>query len=277
MIKYKIAYDQDVGGPYARRGLVVRLFYMFVSLVLWTLSGFGLFLARRVIILCYHGIAADQAKRFEDQIMRLRGWTNPNVEAKNRPAIGITFDDAFCNLLDNALPLLNELRIPAIVFAVPGNLGQFPKWNIAADHPDCKEKTMTAQQLKSIQNELIAIGSHTQTHPDLSKLSPEQVRWELTESKKNLERLLDKPIEYLALPHGACSQEVLRLAEEIGYKRVYTLEPKLIRTNHETGAIGRFSMSPNVWPIEFYLTCVGAYQWLGPWRRMVRSLRKLLS
>jgi len=67
----------------------------------------------------------------------------------------------------------------------------------------------------------------------------------------------------------------LRIAEEIGYKRVYTLEPKLVRTNQEIGTIGRFSMSPDVWPIEFYLTCYGAYSWLFPFRRFLKWVGRI--
>jgi peptidoglycan/xylan/chitin deacetylase (PgdA/CDA1 family) len=242
------------------------------------LSGFGFFLARRVIVLCYHGVAADQVKRFKDQMMRLWRQTNPNAEAKNKPAIGVTFDDAFENLLENALPLFNELRIPAIVFAVPGNWGQSPKWNIAADHPDCEEKTMTVQQLKSIQNELIAIGSHTQTHPDLTTLTSEKVWQELAESKQQLESLLGHPVEDLALPHGAFNETVLRIARQVGYKRIYTLELKVMpEVEMQKGVIGRFSMSPDVWPIEFALTCAGAYSWLRIFRRSVKFFSGLAA
>jgi peptidoglycan/xylan/chitin deacetylase (PgdA/CDA1 family) len=238
--------------------------YLAIS-ALWYLVTLGGWLNKKAgVILCYHGIRPGQKQQFERQVVLL---------SRQFPFVRTTFDDAFENLLDNALPLLNKLHIPAIIFAVPGNLGKSPQWNIATDHPEYSQKTMTAQQLKSIQNEWITIGSHTQTHPDLSKLPPDQVRWELLESKNNLEKLLGKPVEDLALPHGAYNADVLRIAQEAGYKRVYTLEPKLIRENQKSGAIGRFSMSPDVWPIEFYLTCCGAYAWLYPFRKLLKRLR----
>jgi perosamine synthetase len=253
---------------YGRHGNIIRVLYLAGAAILYLLTIGGRLRWKKKVILCYHGIYPEQKQQFEQQMAKL---------SQRFPDACITFDDAFENLIDNAMPVLDEFRIPAIVFAVPGNLGQSPKWNIAADHPDCKEKTMTAQQLKSIQNELIAIGSHTQTHPDLSKLPPEQVRWELTESKKKLEQLLDKSIEDLALPHGAYNQNVLRIAKEIGYKRVYTLEPKLVKENQEVGVISRFSMSPDVCPIEFYLTCAGAYSWLYSFRLLLKRIRSLFS
>jgi peptidoglycan/xylan/chitin deacetylase (PgdA/CDA1 family) len=269
---------------YGRNGFIIRVLYLAVAAILYLLTIGGLLRRKKMVVLCYHGIMPAHRERFHRQILQVNNrkhGINRSSEIKSSgifklPEVCITFDDAFENLLENALPFFNELRIPAIVFAVPGNLGQSPKWNIAADHPDCEEKTMTVQQLKSIQNELIAIGSHTQTHLDLSKLPPEQVRWELTESKKNLEQLLDKPIEDVALPYGAYNQNVLRIAEEIGYKRVYTLEPKLVKEN-QMGVIDRFSMSPDVWPIEFYLTCCGAYSWLYSFRLLLKRIRSLFS
>jgi peptidoglycan/xylan/chitin deacetylase (PgdA/CDA1 family) len=192
--------------------------------------------------------------------------------------IVLTFDDAYANLLDNVLPTLEQYRIPAIIFAVSGNLGKKPNWAIAADHPEANELTMTADQLQALsKHPLIRIGSHTQTHPDLSKLLPERVRQELVDSKRDLEQILSRPVDDLALPHGAFNDTVLQIAREVGFKRIYTLEPRLISNDTlNEGLIGRFSMSPDVWPIEFYLTCVGAYVWLLPWRYVVRRVRVLL-
>lgn len=260
---------------YAKHGLLVRITYMILAAVNWLLLGW--WADRKTIVLCYHGITERQQNAFRNQIVWLSGHFAKKALLPRKSwdyrYVLLTFDDAFENLLDNALPLLNKLHIPAIIFAVPGNLGTSPQWDIAVDHPEYKEKTMNAEQLKSVQNEWITIGSHTQTHPNLSKLPPDQVRWELIESKKNLEQLLGKPVEDLALPHGAYNADVLRIAQEVGYKRIYTLEPKLIRENQKSGAISRFSMSPDVWPIEFYLTCAGAYSWLYPVRKLLRRLR----
>jgi peptidoglycan/xylan/chitin deacetylase (PgdA/CDA1 family) len=262
---------------YNRRGKWIRVVYVFNAFVWYILTLQGRFYRGKTIILCYHGVNSCQKDNFYWQMNKL----SLLLTAQNKKwdickiwrcfnHVSVTFDDAFANLLENALPLLNELHIPAVIFAVPGNMGCSPQWNIAAKHSEYNEIIMTTQQIKSISGDLIKIGSHTQTHPNLSKLSGEDVRWELTESKRNLERLLGKPVEDLALPHGAYNAEVLRIAQEAGYKRIYTLEPKLVRESQEIGPMGRFSMSPDIWPVEFYLTCAGAYSWLFSFRRFVK-------
>lgn len=267
---------------YARHGLTVRFIYLGVSLACYLLSGFGRLNAARKIVLCYHGVTGIQFDRFRKQMEVLaRRFTEESVPGSDEnhlnksSRIVLTFDDAFANLLDNVLPTLEQYRIPAIVFAVSGNLGKKPNWAIAEDHLDANELTMTADQLQILSKQpLIRIGSHTQTHPDLSRLLPEKARQELADSKHDLEQILSRRIEDLALPHGAFNDTVLKIAREVGYKRIFTLEPRLISndTLYE-GLIGRFSMSPDVWPIEFYLTCVGAYAWLLPWRKGLRRIK----
>lgn len=252
---------------YCRHGTLIRVLYLAVAVLVYLLTIGCRLIRKKSVVLCYHGIRPEQKMCFERQMAKLVGRFS---------GVRITFDDAFENLVENALPILREFKMPAIIFAVPGNLGQTPQWNISSEHPEYHEKTMSAQQLKMIQSDLITIGSHTQTHPDLSKLPLDQVRWELVESKKNLEQLLGKTVDDLALPHGAYNQDVLDIAREVGYKRIYTLEPSLANHDQE-GKIGRFSMSPDVWPIEFYLTCCGAYSWLFYFRKLIRGARLILK
>jgi len=145
------------------------------------------------------------------------------------------------------------------------------------NHPEKNEITMTADQIKSaFQKGLCRFGSHTHTHANLSELSDEKLKNELADSKKLLEGLLQTQIVDLALPHGDYNQKVLEYAKQIGYKYIYTLEPHVNPKILYPGKVGRFSMSPDIWPIEFKLTCAGAYAWLHPWRRSINWVRKQL-
>jgi len=99
-------------------------------------------------------------------------------------AVLITFDDAFANVLDHALPVMGELGVPATVFAVTGNLGPPPGWEIAADHPDAHETTMTPGEIRqAAAGGGVTFGSHGATHRRLTDLSPDEVYWELKESR----------------------------------------------------------------------------------------------
>jgi peptidoglycan/xylan/chitin deacetylase (PgdA/CDA1 family) len=250
---------------YGRNGNLIRILYLAGAAIAYFLTIWGRLRCKKGVVLCYHGVRPEQKHRFERQVILL---------SRRFPFVRMTFDDAFSNLLDNALPILEELQVPAIIFAVTDNLGDIPRWNIPAGHPEAQELTMTAQQLLNIsKHPLIRIGSHTLTHPDLTKISHDRLQAELAESKSKLEKLLGCPIEDMALPHGAYNEEVIALAQAAGYKRIFTLDPR--PTDFESGSavMGRFSLSPDVWPIEFYLTCAGAYAGLYPWRRFIRRFR----
>jgi len=256
--------------------------YLMISLLAWPLVRLSR-RGRQAIVLCYHGVKPYQATRFDRQVGRLaaraidvRDLMAATAVNCRRPAVCFTFDDAFANLLDNALPVLRQHGVPACIFVVSDNLGDRPRWRIEPDHPDANERVMTAEELRRVADSgLVTVGSHTCTHPNLARLSPPALDQELRESRRQLSDLIGRPIEDLALPHGSFTPAVLDAAFAAGYRRVYTLDP----TPHMPGGagpqvIGRFLMSPDVWRIEFLLTCAGAYAWLHPWRRFLRRLRR---
>ena len=142
------------------------------------------------VALYFHGVTVSQAPLFRRQmqwlksayqIVPLRALLN-SAESSSR--VCVTFDDSLDNVRENALPILQELGISATVFAVPGNLGQKPSWAIADDHPDRHERISTGEQLQKYPPALIEIGSHTMTHPDLTKLKGDSLANELAQSKK---------------------------------------------------------------------------------------------
>ena len=88
-------------------------------------------------ILNYHRITPDNntgkpndelavsAKRFKEQLIFLKKYYNfvslnnlLNFKKKNKPSISLTFDDGYKDNLTNALPILNELNIPATIYII---------------------------------------------------------------------------------------------------------------------------------------------------------------
>jgi len=270
-------------GVYRNRGNIVRVGYLTISALCWLITGGKCCRNKGMLVLCYHGVTSKQKKQFSYQMSRLRKYNKAEEKANNKAGhqkpnnlqVIVTFDDAFANLLDNALPALEQYQIPAIVFAVTGNLGQKPRWEMPPGHMEAEEMIMTEDELVALaRNPLMSLGSHTLTHPDLTKISCVQAEEELSKSKQYLEELLGYKIEDLALPHGAFNDEIVSQAEQLKYKRIFTLIPQIEKDACATGLIGRFSMSPDVWRIEFLLTCAGAYAWLYHLRRILQKVRR---
>jgi len=68
---------------------------------------------------------------------------------------------------------------------------------------------------------LVEIGSHTVTHPVLADQSLEFQRFELVESKRQLEAILEQPVTSLAYSYGTSNdagEATAKLAREAGYK-----------------------------------------------------------
>ena len=68
------------------------------------------------------------------------------------------------------------------------------------------------------------IGSHTLTHPFLTRLSTAQAREEVTASRKKLEDLFSRPILHFCYPYGDWNEAVRDLVAAAGYKTACTTD-----------------------------------------------------
>ena len=65
---------------------------------------------------------------------------------------------------------------------------------------------------------LIEIGAHSQTHPTLTALPPEEARREIAESKNECERLIGGPVQGFAYPHGAHDDATCASVRDLGFR-----------------------------------------------------------
>lgn len=79
---------------------------------------------------------------------------------------------------------------------------------------------------KLSENSIIEFGSHTHTHPDLTKISDELVRNELIQSKQILSTLIQNEIQIIAYPNGQCNSRIDSLSIQLGYRYLLKSEDK---------------------------------------------------
>jgi peptidoglycan/xylan/chitin deacetylase (PgdA/CDA1 family) len=200
----------------------------------------------------------------------------PNSD--HRRQVAVTFDDGYHSVLENALPILRERRIPATLFVPTHHLGKSPGWITDHRHRDAAERILTADELRHMRDAGALIGSHGVTHRPLTQLSDREVVAELAESRRRLIEILGQDVSLFALPYGAGSDDIVRLAASAGYTRLFLNVP-IHRLTSGDPVVGRIEVSPTDWPLEFRLKIRGAYQWL-PWamsakRTVLTSLRRL--
>jgi peptidoglycan/xylan/chitin deacetylase (PgdA/CDA1 family) len=69
----------------------------------------------------------------------------------------------------------------------------------------------------------VEIGSHTVSHPHLTRLSDAELQRELGESKQRLEDELAAPCRFLAYPYGEHDERVRAAARAAGYAGAFAL------------------------------------------------------
>ena len=132
----------------------------------------------------------------------------------------LTFDDGFRNVLEYGLQPLARHKYRAIQFLVSNLIGKSNEWEERKG--EAREPLMDAAQVREWLDAGHEIGSHTRTHPFLTRLSRHEAREEITASKKSLEDCFGRPIEHFCYPYGDWNEAVRDLVLEAGYATACT-------------------------------------------------------
>lgn len=122
-------------------------------------------------------------------------------------AVFLSFDDGYEDNYTNAFPILRQEGVKATFFIVSGSIG--------------KDNRMTVEQLKEMASVGMCFGSHTVNHEELDKLSADQIKSEMNDSKYVLQHDYGIKVESLAYPCGFQSEEVVKAAKE-NYEIAFT-------------------------------------------------------
>ena len=220
----------------------------------------GIPAAHPVRVLCYHSLS-DLAgslyepwgippRRFRRQLgllaRRLRfvdaaefGRFLGGAGVPRRAAL-LTFDDCYRDLVDVGLPMLRELGVPALAFAVSRRVGGTNDWDEGIGAPQLP--LADAAGLRGLAQARVTIGSHTRTHPKLSRLGVDELAAEIEGSLGDFEPLgLARPA-FLAYPYGAYNLQVMHAAAAAGLQGAFTTELGLGRPGGDAYAIPRIEI-----------------------------------
>ncbi len=169
------------------------------------------------------------AKLFSTQLEELRraGYLSRPLNTCTGPCqprqIVITFDDGYVNVLRHALGPLAQTGFKAIQFLPANFLGKCNEWDVALG--EAQETIMDAIQVRDWLAAGHEIGSHSLTHPFLTRLPLDKAREEITASKKLLEDLSGRAVEHFCYPYGDWNEPVRDLVMQAGYRTACTTEP----------------------------------------------------
>jgi len=217
------------------------------------------FASRGRFVLIFHGIisrlraemtAMSQAGLTADKFEHILNWISRRFDFiscedlihSDKPGVLLTFDDGKANNYTNALPLLEKYGAPAVFFIATQHVLEPRNWlpftrRCAQTQWDDFEKVpdriawdlyngMTSKEVTLCgKHPLITIGSHTISHPFLTQLSDGELRYELLESKRQLEEMTDKTVESFAYPTNDYDERVIKAVMEAGYKFAFAVKP----------------------------------------------------
>jgi peptidoglycan/xylan/chitin deacetylase (PgdA/CDA1 family) len=220
--------------------------------------------AARFVVLYYHEVPEEARTRFARQMQALsRGATvvraaHAGPLPDERSYVAITFDDAFRSVRRNAVPELLSRGFPATIFVPVDCLGKKPSWDMSNGVDD---QVMTGDELRSLPK-LIELGSHTLSHPHLTRMDVARLRQEVTASRHKLAELLGTDVSLLAFPYGEYDARAVDTCSQAGYQRVFGIDPWPADPAGRDFVRGRVPVDPTDGPLMFHLKTRGAYGWM---------------
>ena len=117
--------------------------------------------------------------------------------------VAISFDAAWgADKTEQILQICEEYGVKATFFLVGF-------W--VDEHPELVQK---------INESGFEIGTHSNTHPDMTKLSAENQKLELTTSIEKIEKITNKKVELSRAPYGAYTNSLIEQADGLGLKTI---------------------------------------------------------
>lgn len=264
--------------PQFSQSIPKRLLKMFLASIFFAASeliravrvAFAHQLPYEPLIIFYHQVFPSERKRFARQMDHLLRWAHPvstaqldQTDKHSRP-VAVTVDDGWLSFVSNALPETKRRLIPITTFIIADRMG--------SSFGDANDRIVSEQELESIRDDLVTIGSHTASHPCLTTLKEDDIRLELRSSRDQLMQALKADVRLFCFPFGAYEDEHIALCREAGYDRVFISTPVPKGRRFEGYVSGRIRVDPTDWPLEFHLKLMGAYYWIS----MLAALRQRL-
>jgi peptidoglycan/xylan/chitin deacetylase (PgdA/CDA1 family) len=199
------------------------------------------------LILAYHSVGgrrrdalAVRPADFRRQMawLRRRGYRSLTLGdflrqpvPKGERVVVITFDDGYADNYTEAWPVLRQHGFVATVFLVSDyvNTARIYPWDLpkaAVDRDEAAYRVLTWPQVGEMAASGIEFGSHTCTHPELSRTSGQRCWDEVARSRRDLAQRIGRDVVSFSYPRGDLNGAVSRMVEDAGYAGAVVTPPR---------------------------------------------------
>lgn len=171
-----------------------------------------------------------------------------------RKTFVVTFDDGYASVHQYALPILEELRVPATVFLATAYLDSqqpFPAddWTMAGTDlvPPIAWKPLSTAQCRELQaSGLIELGAHTHTHQDFRGRAAD-LYLDLLQCLELLKDRFNVEDSSFAFPYGTralgfCTPEMAAAVQAAGARCAFSTDDGLVLPHQDRYSLGRMEV-----------------------------------
>ena len=237
----------------------MRYFTLFFFVIVYLSINFKVLAQDSASIIMYHRFGNSnypstniQIDRFKQHILELKNDKYTVLSLKEiisrlrsgnelpQFTVGLSIDDAFLSVYNNAWPILKESNLPFTLFVatdpVDQGLSSYMSWD----------------QIRELKKHGVEIGSQTKSHPHLHRLSEEDVRKEINLSNQRfIDELGEKP-HLFAYPYGEYNNITRKIAEE-NFIASFGQHSGAIHASHGFHDLPRFAMNENYGSMDRFI------------------------
>jgi len=171
---------------------------------------------------------------------------------------GITFDDAYVNVHQHAMPILASLGFTATTYVVAGAIGQDNAW----DQPEgvAPAALMTHAHLHEWIRAGHDIGAHGVDHIKLTRLDAAGRKHQVEQSRLILQNRFDQPVDSFCYPYGDHDQALRQAVSDAGYLNATTTHRGRARPDDDPMALPRVGIWRRTSVLQVWHKCATSYE-----------------
>jgi peptidoglycan/xylan/chitin deacetylase (PgdA/CDA1 family) len=185
----------------------------------------------------------------------------------------LTFDDGYADFYTSAYPILHRYGFTATIFLVAERVGLRSDWEGQKD--GAAADLLSWKEIRQLARWGIGFGSHTLTHPRLTRLNAQEADHEIADSKALIEEQLGRRIDLFSYPFGASNARLQEIVSENGYAAAFGVDRGRYGCFHQWRT--QCQSHESFW--SFYWKTHGGYQrvvWLREQSPLGRPLRSVI-
>jgi peptidoglycan/xylan/chitin deacetylase (PgdA/CDA1 family) len=188
-----------------------------------------------------------------------------------RHTVGLSFDDGFLDVAEQAMPLLADRGFHASVFVAPAVIEGWARfgWYRSQQPP-----VLGWEEIVELDGTgTLRFEAHSLTHPNLLALNEEAAREEIVGSRMALEARLGRPVRAFSYPSGLFGLRERRLVAAAGFEAAVSCEPGVNTNDTDRLALRRLQVDRRDNLLDFRAKLGGGHDSPLPLRAMYRRRR----